>query len=182
MGNLIRYIAQGDPEKELQNEKYSHRNFIESYVPQTRTPRGRLGGDWDSGVPALPRRRVRPGKAPRRGTDTRRKHCPVPPQADRREVRFFTSFPGTGRRTDLPQALPRAFFFGSPKPFLFGPFQKEMGSETSRPGTAFLADHFFFAKKKRSAPQRKIGPGSGRVLLFPAPRNTVIAGMPSSRA
>ena len=35
MGNLIRYIAQEDPEKELQNEKYSHRNFIESYVPQT---------------------------------------------------------------------------------------------------------------------------------------------------
>lgn len=33
MGNLIRYIAQEDPEKELQNEKYSHRNFIESYVP-----------------------------------------------------------------------------------------------------------------------------------------------------
>ena len=55
----------------------------------------------------------------------------------------------------MPQAFPRAFFFGSPKPFLFGPFQKEMGSGSSRPGTGFPADHFFFAKKKRSAPQRK---------------------------
>lgn len=35
MGNLIQYIAQEDPEKELQNEKYNHRNFIESYVSQT---------------------------------------------------------------------------------------------------------------------------------------------------
>ena len=45
----------------------------------------------------------------------------------------------------------RAFFFGSPKPFLFGPLQKEMGSGNSSP---FLIspvqgrgrDHFFFGE------------------------------------
>ena len=45
----------------------------------------------------------------------------------------------------------RAFFFGSPKPFLFGPLQKEMGSGNSAP---FLIspvqgrgrDHFFFGE------------------------------------
>ena len=51
--------------------------------------------------------------------------------------------------------LGRAFFFGSPKPFLFGPLQKEMGSGRFRFENGVFADHFFFAKKKRSAPQRK---------------------------
>ena len=77
----------------------------------------------------------RPGRAPQRGLNLSRKHCPVPPQAGRRTARFFTSFHGAGRRRVLPQALDRAFFFGSPKPFLFGSFQKEMGSRSSPPWT-----------------------------------------------
>ena len=68
------------------------------------------------------------GRAPRRGPDAPRKHHSLPPQAGRRTARFFTSFPGAGSRRVLPQVFERAFFFGSPKPFLFGPVQKEMGS------------------------------------------------------
>ena len=98
---------------------------------------------------------VHPGRAPRRGPDASRKHRPVPPQAGRRTAHFFTSFPGAGRRRFLPQAFGRALFLWQPETVSFGPVQKEMGSGTSRPGTDFLADHFFFAKKKRSAPQRK---------------------------
>ena len=79
---------------------------------------------------ALPRCQT---QAPRRGLSLSRKHCLAPLEAGSRAAHFFTSFPGAGRRKNLPQTFGRAFFFGSPKPFLFGSIQKEMGSESSRP-------------------------------------------------
>ena len=88
---------------------------------------------------------VHPGRAPRRGPDASRKHHPVPPQAGRRTAHFFTSFPGAGRRRFLPQAFGRAFFFGSPKPFLFGPVQKEMGSGDLTNQNRFSCRLFFSA-------------------------------------
>ena len=131
---------------------------------QIRTPPGRLGGDLDSGAPARqlppPRPHARPGRAPRRGLNLSRKHRPLPPQADRRTARFFTSFPGAGRRGDLPQALDRAFFFGSRNRFCLGPSKKKWVRETYDLRTAFLADHFFF-REKRNGPHHKEKSQSG---------------------
>ena len=98
-------------------------------------------------------------RAPRRGLYLFQKHPPLPPEADSSASHFFTSFPGAGSRKYLLQSFERAFFFGSPKPFLFGPLQKEMGSGTSRPGTGSLQTISFLRKRNGPHPKEKLGRG-----------------------
>ena len=99
-------------------------------------PPGAPGCNLDSGVPALPCRRARPGRAPQRGPDAPRKQH----HARRRRAVALPAFshrfpaPGGGQ---ICSGLTKGLFLWQPKPFLFGPLQKEMGSGTSRPGTGF---------------------------------------------
>ena len=95
------------------------------------------------------------GRAPPKGFESVPKASPGTAAGGQESRPLFHIDPRRREQDSSPPGLGRAFFFGIPKPFLFGPVQKEMRSGTSRPGTAFPADHFFFGKKKRSAPQRK---------------------------
>ena len=80
------------------------------------TPRGRLGGALDSGVPALLRRRARPGRAPRRGAESVRESIThYRRRRAGRAARFFTSFPGAGSRRVLPQVLRPGLFLWQPE-------------------------------------------------------------------
>ena len=127
---------------------------------QMGTPPGRLGGIGTAAPrPGSSRRRApdaRPGRAPPRGPNGSRKHCPVPPQADRRTPRFFTSFPGAGSRTDLPQVLSGPFSLAVRNRFFLGPSKKKWVREPAVPKHSFYKPPFSTAPHQKKTPTARL--------------------------
>ena len=123
------------------------------------------------------------GRAPPKGFESVPKASPGTAAGGQESRPLFHIDPRRREQDSSPPGLGRAFFFGSPKPFLFGPVQKEMGSGSSRSENGFFLQTISFLRKRNGPhPKEKSWRRSGRTLLSPAPSNTVITGMPSFRA